>query len=210
MLETMKINKKSFMAIAFSASTALALTACGTDADPQPATETADATDTAAESAAESASSTAQQSAESEAADDTTAEPTEAAAAADGEDPVFAALGAVLGEYPDGVVISIDREDDTETYEIDIVDGADVVELKVDAANSSVVEGERDQNEDEVNKVAAVKVSAEDAIRQALDQHPGAIVDEAELEEEGAAIEWQIDLDDTERNDVGEVRIVAN
>lgn len=202
----MNINKKSFMAIAFTASTALALTACGSDADPQPATNTAEASDPAVESA----SSTASESAASEAAEDTTAEPTETAAAAEGEDPVFAALGAVMAQHADAEIVNVEREDNTEKYDIDAVIGNELVEFKVDASTGDVIEEEREQNEDEVNQVANVNVSIEDAIQQALDQHPGAVVDEVDLEEENGQLEWQIELDDTERNDVAEVRIIAS
>ncbi|STC69313.1 PepSY domain-containing protein [Corynebacterium pilosum] len=202
----MNINKKSFMAIAFTASTALALTACGTDADPQPSTATAEP----GNEAVESASSTAAESAESEAADATTAEPTETAAAADGEDPVFAALDAVTAQYSDAIIVNVDREDDTDKYDVDAVIGNELVEFKVEAGTGNVIEEEREQNEDEVNQVANVNVSIEDAIQQALDQHPGAVVDEVDLEEENGQLEWQIDLDDTERNDLADVRIVAS
>lgn len=210
-VHTLKVmNKKSLLAIAFSASTALALTACGNDADPQPATATAEATDTAAESAISSASETAEASAESEAADTTEAQPTETLAAADGEDPVFAAIDAVNQEFGDAVIVEIDREDDTATYDIDAVIGEELVEFRVDADTGGVVEEEREQDDDKVAKVANLNVSVDEAIQQALDQHPGALVDDVELDEENDVLEWQIDLDDAERNDLAEVRVVAS
>src|SRR5699024_4720672 len=55
----------------------------------------------------------------------------------------------------------------------------------------------------------AVPVSAADAIRQALDQHPGGVRDELELDEDDGALRWEIDLDDSQRGDLAELELPA-
>ncbi|QGU07594.1 hypothetical protein COCCU_08350 [Corynebacterium occultum] len=150
--------------------------------------------------------------AESETAAPTTAdEQTTTTTAADeqaGEDPVFNAIAAALAEHSGGIIISIDREDDTDIYDIDLVSGEELIELKVDT-DGTVREDEREREDEEVVDAQNITVTVEDAIRQALDQNPEGILDDAELEEENGTLQWQISLDDGERNDLTELRIPA-
>lgn len=126
-----------------------------------------------------------------------------------GEDPVFAAIDAVLADHPDGIVTDIDREDGRVVYDIDVVVGDQVIELEVDA-DGNVREDERESDDDDVAEARAATVTAADAIRQALDQIPDGVLDEAELDEDDGALRWEIELDDADRNDLAEITIPAN
>ncbi|MFL0446602.1 PepSY domain-containing protein [Corynebacterium xerosis] len=127
---------------------------------------------------------------------------------ATGDDPVIAAIDAALAQYPGGVIVSIDREDRRDVY--DIVTNGTVTEIEV-SDNGDIREEERDGDDDDVTNAAAATVTVSDAISQALDQHPGSTVDDAELDDDDrATLEWQIDLDDENRRDLAEVRIPAN
>lgn len=123
------------------------------------------------------------------------------------EDPVFAAIDAALDAYPGASVVDVDR-DDGETFDIDLVVGDEQVELEI-SADGAVREDEREGDDDDVREAHAVTVSAADAIRQALDQHPGGVLDELELDEDDGALRWEIDLDDSQRGDLAELELPA-
>lgn len=123
------------------------------------------------------------------------------------EDPVFAAIDAALDAYPGAIVVDVDR-DDGETFDIDLVVGDEQVELEI-SADGAVREDEREGDDDDVREAHAVTVSAADAIRQALDQHPGGVLDELELDEDDGALRWEIDLDDAQRGDLAELELPA-
>lgn len=123
---------------------------------------------------------------------------------------MFAAIDAALAQYPGGVIVSIDREDRRDVYDIDIVTNGTVTEIEV-SDNGDIREEDRDGDDDDVANAAAATVTVSDAIAQALDQHPGSTVDDAELDgDDRATLKWQIDLDDENRRDLAEVRIPAN
>lgn len=131
-------------------------------------------------------------------------------ATATGKDPVFAAIDAALAQYPGGVIVSIDREDRRDVYDIDIVTNGTVTEIEV-SDNGDIREEDRDGDDDDVANAAAATVTVSVAIAQALDQHPGSTVDDAELDgDDRATLKWQLDLDDENRRDLAEVRIPAN
>lgn len=138
-----------------------------------------------------------------------TTETTQDSTPVTGEDPVFAAIDAVLADHPDGIVTDIDREDGRVVYDIDVVVGDQVIELEVDA-DGNVREDERESDDDDVAEARAATVTAADAIRQALDQIPDGVLDEAELDEDDGALRWEIELDDADGNDLSEITIPAN
>lgn len=192
------ITTRKFLAAGFALSAGLFLAACADDGSDTeivteataPATAESEATDTTTEQ-------------ETTTAQDTTAEQTT------GEDPVFSALSAALNEHAEGIIIAVDREDDTDTYDIDLVVGEEVVELKVDA-DGTVREDEREREGEDVVDAQNATVTAEEAIREALDQNPEGILDDAELDENDGTLQWDISLDDADRNDLAEVTIAAN
>lgn len=124
-----------------------------------------------------------------------------------GEDSVFGAIDAVLTEYPEGIVVSIDRQDD-DAYEIDVVVNEEVVQVAVEN-DGNVREDERDAESDDVIDAQAATVTAEEAIQQALEDNPDGILDEASLEEEDGSLQWAINLDDIDGEDLADVMIPA-
>lgn len=122
-----------------------------------------------------------------------------------GEDPVFQAIDAVTAAHPDGIITDIDREDSTDVYDIDVVVGQDVLELVVNAGTGEVREEERDNDDDSVREANDAQMNIRAAIEQALEQHPDGVLDEISLNEEDGRLEWDIDLDDANRNDLTEL-----
>ena len=127
----------------------------------------------------------------------------------EGEDPVFRAIDAVMADYPDGVIVAIDREDDADSYEFDVVQGEEVVGLQVDF-DGTLREDDREGDADDVANAQASTVSATDAINEALELHPEGLLDELDLEDEDGALLWKVSLDDADRNDLAELDVAAN
>lgn len=165
----------------------LSLAACGDSTDTDTATTMDATTATSAETAPGETTATQE-------------------ATATGEDPVFQAIDAVTAAHPDGIITDIDREDSTDVYEIDVAVGQDVLELVVNAGTGEVREEERDNDDDEdLREANDAQMTIRAAIEQALEQHPDGVLDEASLNEEDGRLEWDIDLDDANRNDLTEL-----
>ncbi|MDO5669485.1 MAG: PepSY domain-containing protein [Corynebacterium sp.] len=184
---------KNRAALALTGIAALALTGC---TDSENTTTTVTETTTAQATA--------------QAATQTPAETTQAQdpAPATGEDPVFAAIDAVLAAHAGGIITDIDREDGRVAYDIDVVVGDQVIELEVDA-DGTVREEERESDPEDVAEAHAATVTAAEAIRQALEQIPDGVLDEAELDEEDGVLRWEIELDDANGIDLAELNIPA-
>ena len=187
----------------------LSLAACGDDSGNSDATAT-ETTVVTSDDATTEETTTAEETTDSGVATETQTAVSDADATAD-RDIVFDAIDLVMAEHADGIIIDIDREDDTETYEIDVVVGEEVLELDVDTAAGEVRESDRDNDDaEDVRRAQEATVTISDAITQALEAHPDGVVDEASLEDEDGRLEWQIDLDDVERNDLTEFTVLAN
>jgi len=186
----------------------LSLAACGDDSGNSDATATETTVVTSDDATTEE--TTTEETAENGVATETQTAVSDADATAD-RDIVFDAIDLVMAEHADGIIIDIDREDDTEAYEIDVVVGEEVLELDVDTAAGEVRESDRDNDDaEDVRRAQEATVTISDAITQALEAHPDGVVDEASLEDEDGRLEWQIDLDDVERNDLTEFTVLAN
>ena len=200
------MKKSRILAAAgIATSAALFLSACN-DSEDTTTVETTTATDAAEATQEDTAEETTTEETEG---DDTVTETTVAEDAAGGDDPVFDAIGAVMADYPDGIIISIDREDNTDAYEVDVVQGDEVLELKVEE-DGNVVEDDREHDGEDISYAQDTTVSIEDAIQEALEQHQDGFLDEAELDEDNGTLNWDISLDDADRNDLTDVRIAAN
>lgn len=187
----------------------LSLAACGDDSGNSDATAT-ETTVVTSDDATTEETTTAEETTDSGVATETQTAVSDADATAD-RDIVFDAIDLVMAEHADGIIIDIDREDDTEAYEIDVVVGEEVLELDVDTAAGEVRESDRDNDDaEDVRRAQEATVTISDAITQALEAHPDGVVDEASLEDEDGRLEWQIDLDDVERNDLTEFTVLAN
>ncbi|GAB3694805.1 hypothetical protein [Corynebacterium nasicanis] len=144
-----------------------------------------------------------------EAPTETTVTTADTADQVEGEDPVFRVIDAVMADYPDGIIVNIDREDDTDSYEVDVVQGEDVVNLQVDF-DGTLREEDRDGDNDDVANAQASTVSATDAIKEALELHPTGLLDALDLEDENGTLLWKVQLDDADRNDLAELDVAAN
>ncbi|ALC04614.1 hypothetical protein CDES_00670 [Corynebacterium deserti GIMN1.010] len=175
----------------------LVLAGCSSTSSEAPAVDSSAAT-----AAASPASAT--PSSESAASDSAVSD-----SAASDDDPVFDIIDIVLAEYPDGIITDIDREDNTDTYDVDVVVGQEVIELNVSTDGSLRID-EREGDDDDIAEANAATVSAAQAIGQALSMHPDGVVDEVELNEDDGRLEWDVELDDASRNDLASVTIPAN
>lgn len=208
------MKKSRILAAAgIATSAALFLSACNDTQDDTTTVETTTATDAAEatqDDTADSAEEGRQEAAGEETQDDgTVTETTVADDPVGGDDPVFGAIDAVMADYPEGIIISIDREDDTDAYEVDVVQGDEVLELKVEEGGN-VVEDDREHDGEDISYAQDTTVSITDAIQEALEQHEDGFLDDAELDEDNGTLSWEISLDDADRNDLTEVRIAAN
>lgn len=127
---------------------------------------------------------------------------------AGGNDPVFDAIAVVTAEHGDGFIVSIDRDDRDEHYEIDVVVGEQVLDLKV-GLDGTITEDEQD-SDDDIQKAQQATVDAETALKRAFESRAeGLTVDDVELDEDDDRLVWEIDFDDADGKDSDEVVIDA-
>ena len=199
---------RKLFTIAAVSGLSLSLAACGDDSGGSDATATETTVVTGEETTEDTA--TTEETTDNGVATETQTAESDADVTAD-RDLVFDAIDAVMAEHADGIIINIDREDDTESYEVDVVVGEEILELNVNSASGEVRESDRDSDDNEdVLRAQEATVTVVDAITQALEAHPDGILDEASLEDEDGRLEWQIDLDDIERSDLAEFTVLAN
>ncbi|MCT2089849.1 PepSY domain-containing protein [Micrococcus terreus] len=128
---------------------------------------------------------------------------------AGGNDPVFDAIAAVTAEHGDGFIVSIDRDDRDEHYEIDVVVGEQVLDLEV-GLDGTITEDEQDSDDDDIQKAQQATVDAETALKRAFESRAeGLTVDDVELDEDDDRLVWEIDFDDADGKDSDEVVIDA-
>lgn len=130
---------------------------------------------------------------------------------AESEDAVFGVIDAALNEYSDGVVIAVDREDSGASYEVDVVSSGALYELVI-TPEGQVTETEQDDgDDDDTQKAEQATVTAAEAAQQVLQgRDDEAIVDELELDEDDDQLRWDVDLDDTNGQDLAEETVPAN
>lgn len=133
---------------------------------------------------------------------------TESEGAMSGQDAVFTAIGAVLAEHSGGIITEIDREDDRDEFEVDVVVGDQLIQVDV-LEDGTLREDDRDDDEEDIAEAQEAQVTAEAAITTALEGRDGQILDEAQLEEEDGTLYWQIDLDQVEGGDGDELYVDA-
>ncbi|MPV52284.1 hypothetical protein GCO27_04225 [Corynebacterium sp. zg331] len=88
--------------------------------------------------------------------------------------------------------------------------GDEHLELMVDAKGQVMeTKRERETDLDDLNEARNATVSAEEAIREALNQHPDGVLDGISLDEKDGSLRWEIDLDDAQGHDLAEFKIPA-
>ena len=176
------------------------LTGCSTAADDPATTPAPEQATTSAPAGAESTTP---------AADESGTPADEQQPNAGGNDPVFDAIAAVTAEHADGFIVSIDRDDRDENYEIDVVVGEQVLDLKV-GLDGTITEDEQDSDDDDIQKAQQATVDAESALKRAFESRAeGLTVDDVELDEDDDRLVWEIDFDDADGKDSDEVVIDA-
>lgn len=175
------------------------LTGCSTAADDPATTPAPEQATTSAPAEAESTTP---------AADESGTPADEQQPNAGGNDPVFDAIAAVTAEHADGFIVSIDRDDRDEHYEIDVVVGEQVLDLKV-GLDGTITEDDQD-SDDDIQKAQQATVDAEAALKRAFESRAeGLTVDDVELDEDDDRLVWEIDFDDADGKDSDEVVIDA-
>lgn len=174
--------------------TTLSMTSPGED---QPSGEPSDA-DTPSEETAmdDSPSSDATSDADSSTEDDSAAD-AESGPNAD----LLAAAKTALAELPDGVLTSIESENNDTQWEVKIIDSAgSKYELIVSRDGATMSDGPREQNISDNDKqkyldhVSAAKLSYLDAVA-ALENHiSDGMIDELELDTENGVLVWEADV----------------
>lgn len=176
------------------------LTGCSTAADDPATTPAPEQATTSAPAEAESTTP---------AADESGTPADEQQPNAGGNDPVFDAIAAVTAEHADGFIVSIDRDDRDEHYEIDVVVGEQVLDLKV-GLDGTITEDDQDSDDDDIQKAQQATVDAETALKRAFESRAeGLTVDDVELDEDDDRLVWEIDFDDADGKDSDEVVIDA-
>ncbi len=166
-----------------------------------------------AESAVNQATS-AVASAASEVKDSASSAAAEVSSAVNGAVPttevVTPAVEAFRAKYADALIASIDREDRGTTVEIDVVEGEEIVSYRVtEAGEITEYKRERDEATD-VTEAKSASVTADEALKQAKDQHPDGIIDSVSLDSDGGSLQWEVEVDDTNNNEIAQVRIPAS
>lgn len=117
-----------------------------------------------------------------------------------------AAYDAIEAARPFGTVISIDRENNTNAFEVKVAKDDQIIELHVDG--NHVMQQESEQDAEDVAKAGQAAVAIEDAIKDALNQHDG-ILDSAELDEDNGVLQWEVSIDNPDGTDLATVNVPA-
>lgn len=115
-------------------------------------------------------------------------------------DAVLAAI-ATAEKAVGGRAIDIDDQDDDGDWEVEVLKGNVVYEVKVSGDGKTVKATERDDvDSDDLRRAAKVKVSMADAIKKALAEVPGKI-DEVDLDDKNGKILWEVSIDAVDGTD---------
>lgn len=120
---------------------------------------------------------------------------------ASGNDAVFDVIDAVEAEYDGGFIVDIDRDDNGSSYDVDVVVGNEVIELDV-TPDGNISVDEREGEDDKVAKAERATVTVTDALNEAFDQHPDAILDQIDLDEDDGSLHWEVELDRADGSDI--------
>ncbi|HIW45506.1 MAG TPA: PepSY domain-containing protein [Candidatus Yaniella excrementigallinarum] len=113
-------------------------------------------------------------------------------AAAD-NDEVYKVIDAVEAEYADGIIISIELENQGSLYDVDVVSDDTVDELDV-TPDGDVSLDETESDDDDIRDAEQANVTVAEALDQAFDEHPDADFDEIELDEDDDNLHWEVEL----------------
>lgn len=115
--------------------------------------------------------------------------------------PITSVLQAVESAYPGGIVVEVEQEDDGASYEIEIVYENQLHELAV-TVDGKIDVDEVDAEDENIQRASQITVAVTDALRQALAQHQGVVIDSIELEEKDGSLYWEVELKDSQDNEI--------
>lgn len=197
-MKTAFFTSKFLATLGLGATALLVFTACGSNNEPAPAETTTVTASSSAEGSSASSSASKSSSASSE-----------AAAKSTGDDAVFMAIDAIEKKYPNGAIISIDREDDDTRYKFTVIDGENDIEVHVNQKNEITEEETERADSEDVQEVADSKVIARDALETAVGQADSQSVDDVELNRDLGRLVWEIDFDQENGQDGQQVHVDA-
>ena len=128
-------------------------------------------------------------------------------AAADNDD-VYKVIDAVEAEYTDGIIISIELENQGSLYDVDVVSDNAVHELDV-TPDGDVSLDETESDDEDIRDADQTNVTVTEALEQAFEEHPDADFDEIELDEDNDNLYWDVELLDTDGAEI-ELEISAS
>lgn len=115
--------------------------------------------------------------------------------------PITSVLQAVESAYPGGIVVEVEQEDDGASYEVEIVYENQLHELAV-TVDGKIDVDEVDAEDENIQRASQITVAVTDALRQALAQHQGVVIDSIELEEKDGSLYWEVELKDSQDNEI--------
>lgn len=116
------------------------------------------------------------------------------ATAIDASSPL-AAIETALADFPGGVAMSIDRDDDDQYFDLDVAHDGYIHEVRVSIDGSTVLSSSQDDALDSEDRaeLEAADLPLADAIEIAIAEAPG-LVDDAELDSTANATVWSIEI----------------
>lgn len=115
--------------------------------------------------------------------------------------PITSVLQAVESAYPGGIVVEVEQEDDGASYEVEIVYENQLHELAV-TVDGKIDVDEVDAEDENIQRASQITVAVTDALRQALAQHQGVVIESIELEEKDGSLYWEVELKDSQDNEI--------
>ena len=115
--------------------------------------------------------------------------------------PITSVLQAVESAYPGGIVVEVEQEDDGASYEVEIVYENQLHELAV-TVDGKIDVDEVDAEDENIQRASQITVAVTHALRQALAQHQGVVIDSIELEEKDGSLYWEVELKDSQDNEI--------
>lgn len=176
----------------------LTLTACGPDTtgdDAEPGSAVTVGTDNDSATQEQDAAAQDDQARQDESAQQNEDAQQDASEGEDGEtpdEPLFQAIDAALAEHPEGVVTELDTDDGH--FEITVVEGTTQWDLEIERESYEVVGSEQDDLDgDDQQEGDSIEIDIVEALTTASEEG-GAEVEQAELDTEGGAVIWEIEL----------------
>lgn len=203
-----KANAKMMGTLGLSLAALFSFTACGDNSEDDNANNTPVATPVAPDVTQTGESSPSATTDDDDQNETQSASASESATTASGKEGVFDALDVVEKEYPNGTVISIDRDDADTRYEIDVVDGDKTLELQVENGTITVKETENEVDS-EARQAADAATDIRTALKTATKSVSDQTVDDVELDDDVTPLRWEIDFDKADGTDGDKVFVDA-